>query len=550
MPELDGYETARLVRRTRGPANIPIVFITAYGARTSTVQAGYASGAVDTSSSRSRPTCCAPRWPPSSTSTAPTGSWRSRRSSSAQHERREHALALGQLELQSLRRQEAAQRRYRTLLEGITHAVVWVVDPTTLVCRFASPSAEALLGHPPERLTGDAGPVALLAAPRDRQRFLAAVAALEPGSAGATLQHRFVRADGSAAWFETALRLLPSEDSERLELRGFSVEITEVVEARAALELLARASAELFSSLDTRAVVERAAAMGLGLADGCVVEVRRATAAGGERGVEDGPAPIVDAPRARAVGPARRPRAARRVRRAGGARRERPGGDRRPGRPARRGERPGARARPREAGAGGDDPRPARRARGAARHPLALLGGRALAPRRDLAVAEELGGASRRRWRTRGSTARRARRSSSASGSCRSPRTSSGPAGRAPAPGARARTGRDAAAGIPVPDVLAPELTRRIRGAVRQVERLGSLVSSLFDLARIRSGRLTLERGAVRPRRHRPRGGRAVRGPAGRQGARPRHRRRRSRWSGCGTAGGWTRRSPTWSRTR
>jgi signal transduction histidine kinase len=49
---------------------------------------------------------------------------------------------------------------------------------------------------------------------------------------------------------------------------------------------------------------------------------------------------------------------------------------------------------------------------------------------------------------------------------------------------------------LAVPDPPREELVRRLRGAVKQVERLGSLVSSLFDLARIRSGRFVLERGA------------------------------------------------------
>ena len=48
---------------------------------------------------------------------------------------------------------------------------------------------------------------------------------------------------------------------------------------------------------------------------------------------------------------------------------------------------------------------------------------------------------------------------------------------------------------LSVPEPSREELVRRLRGAVKQVERLGSLVSSLFDLARIRSGRFVLERG-------------------------------------------------------
>ncbi len=40
MPEMDGYETARLVRQNQRTRNIPIVFITAYGADEQRIQAG------------------------------------------------------------------------------------------------------------------------------------------------------------------------------------------------------------------------------------------------------------------------------------------------------------------------------------------------------------------------------------------------------------------------------------------------------------------------------------------------------------------------------
>lgn len=482
MPDMDGYETARLIRQNPRTRSIPIVFITAYGADEQRIQAGYDSGAVDYLFKPVSPVLLR------SKVAAFIELHRTQRQLVAQAEqlrlleRREHALALAQLELQSLRRQEVAQRRHRALLEGITHAVVWVLDPVTLVCRFASPSAEALLGHPPERWTADAELWRCSLHRADRERFLAAAAALEPGSPGTTVQHRLIRADGSVAWFETALRLLRAEDSDRLELRGFSVEVTEVVEGRAALELLARASAELFTSLDCPGVVERAAGIGLALADGCVVEVSR-----------EGGAPV------RAVAHAREARreAVERLAASGVLLRvagEAPEAILQPA--TRLGEPEGRLAADLAALAPTGILHVPLEGHGQRLGDLWLLCAGTRPPSaRDLAVASELG----RRvgqavenallyGQARDAIQLRERFLSIASHELRTPLA---------ALLLQTRVLEQAVNGgkLAVPEPPREELVRRLRAAVKQVERLGSLVSSLFDLARIRSGRLVLERG-------------------------------------------------------
>ena len=483
MPGMDGYETARLIRQNHRTRTIPIVFITAYGADEQKVQAGYESGAVDYLFKPVSPHLLR------SKVQAFVELHRTQRQlvlqaeQLRQAERREHALALAQLELQSLRRQEAAQRRHRALLEGITHAVVWVLDPVTLVCRFASPSAEALLGHPPERWTSDAELWRCSLHRADRDRFTAAVAALEPGSPGATVQHRLVRADGSVAWFETALRLLPAEDADRLELRGFSVEVTEVVEGREALELLARASAELFTSLDCPGVVERAAQIGLALADACVVEVRR-----------EGSAPVSATAHAREAKreALERPAILEALRRLGGDAAEailRPA--------SRLGEEAGRLGPELASLAPSGILHVPLEGHGQRLGDLWLLSAATRPPSaRDLSVASELGRRVAQAVenallyeQARDAIQLRERFLSIASHELRTPLA---------ALLLQTRVLEQAVNGgkLAVPDPPREELVRRLRGAVRQVERLGSLVSSLFDLARIRSGRFVLERGA------------------------------------------------------
>src|SRR5260221_3908221 len=46
MPDMDGFETAQLIRQRRRSAHTPIIFLTAFGDEMRTAK-GYASGAVD-----------------------------------------------------------------------------------------------------------------------------------------------------------------------------------------------------------------------------------------------------------------------------------------------------------------------------------------------------------------------------------------------------------------------------------------------------------------------------------------------------------------------
>src|SRR5712692_34148 len=47
MPEMDGFETAALIRRREKSQQIPIIFLTAFGTSTAEVFRGYSVGAVD-----------------------------------------------------------------------------------------------------------------------------------------------------------------------------------------------------------------------------------------------------------------------------------------------------------------------------------------------------------------------------------------------------------------------------------------------------------------------------------------------------------------------
>jgi PAS domain S-box-containing protein len=274
MPDLDGYETARLIRANERTRDIPIVFVTGYGQNEHQELAGYESGGIDYLLKPVRPEVLRSKVAAFATLHRAKRQLLAQAEQLRDHERRAHALELAELELQSLRRDEAAQRRHRALVEGITHAIVWVLDPVSLTCSFVSPSAGALLGFEHDRWTREPSFWVERLPDDDRARVRAAVTGLSASGPGVTLQHRLVRADGRLAWFETELRLLPDEDTGKLELRGFSVDVTEAVRGRESLAFLARISAELSRSLDRRGVGLAAARGAVPfLADFCMVDL-------------------------------------------------------------------------------------------------------------------------------------------------------------------------------------------------------------------------------------------------------------------------------------
>jgi signal transduction histidine kinase/DNA-binding NarL/FixJ family response regulator len=269
MPEMDGFEVARLVRGNPRTRSIPIVFMTAVSRDERLIARGYQLGAIDYLLKPVDPHVLRGKV------TALVELHRARQEIARQalllreREREERQRALEQAELRSLRRQQAASERYGRLMDGITHAVVWSADPVTLGCTLVSKSTERLLGRPADDWTrggwGELVPAA------DLDRFLATLRTAASG-AFAALDHGFVRHDGSVGSFHTELRVLTDGERDAPELRGFSVDVSEARRADEALAFLARASVALFSSLDRREIARRLSALAVPfLADACRV---------------------------------------------------------------------------------------------------------------------------------------------------------------------------------------------------------------------------------------------------------------------------------------
>jgi PAS domain S-box-containing protein len=274
MPHMDGIETAKLVRANERTRAIPIVFVTAMSDEERYVARGYDAGAIDYLLKPIDPDMLRAKVAAFAELHRAKQEIVRQAALLAEQEKRERQRALAQLELRNLRRERAAQERYRRLVEGITHAIVWTIDPGTLACTFVSPAAEKLTGHPVDRWTSGQEQWHTLLPDADRVRLLEAIRGLEPGGGGVSIEHELVCADGRTLRFETEVRLVPSEEEGRLEVRGFSVDVTVARLAEEALEFLDQAGAGLAESLDLATTAEVAARVGVPfLAEAAVVHV-------------------------------------------------------------------------------------------------------------------------------------------------------------------------------------------------------------------------------------------------------------------------------------
>jgi len=274
MPQLDGIETARLIRANPRTRAIPIVFMTAVSHERRFVTLGYDAGAVDYLVKPVDPALLRAKV----ASFVELHRARQEIARQAALLRRQEDLdrrrALAEVELRALRRERAAQDRYRRLVEGISHAIVWTVEPESLACTFASPSAASILGEPVERWTAEPALWTRLVPSEDRERLVGAVRAAARGRGALAVEHGFARADGGVARFVTHVELVPAQDDGRTEVRAFSVDVTDAQRAEASLALLDRAGAALAASLDLGATLEAAARLALpDLADACAVEL-------------------------------------------------------------------------------------------------------------------------------------------------------------------------------------------------------------------------------------------------------------------------------------
>ena len=235
MPLMDGFETASLIKKRERSKHIPIIFVTALTPDAPFLFKGYSAGAVDYITKPFDPTILR------SKVAIFADLFRKNRQLARQavlireNEKLEREKELARHELISLRRERAANEKYRDLVDGISDGIVWTVDISTMSLSFVSRQAETILGEPAEGQTRtEIFERALLTAPAlvdRRKEWIAAIGRGELLDRDFSFEHEVPKANGDSIWLKNSVRLAEGAEPGLFEMRGLSVDITKLKRA-------------------------------------------------------------------------------------------------------------------------------------------------------------------------------------------------------------------------------------------------------------------------------------------------------------------------------
>jgi CheY-like chemotaxis protein len=247
MPDLDGFETATLIKRSERTRSIPIIFVTALNQDDRYVLKGYQHGAIDYLYKPFDPNILRSKVAVFAELARKTRSLilAERKISEAEKKDRERQIA--QLELRSLKREQLEQKKYLDLVAGITHGIVWSVDSDSMSTSFVSPSSLKILGYAESDWLDDQDFFLNLIPPADRKFFNDAIDRAKLSNESEKLEHRFVTHEGNELWFQTELKLAHKTDSSGYEIRGISMDITRMKEVQEMLETAVKVRDEFLS---------------------------------------------------------------------------------------------------------------------------------------------------------------------------------------------------------------------------------------------------------------------------------------------------------------
>lgn len=282
MPDLDGYETTSLIKKSMRTRDIPIIFVTAINQEQSQVHQGYDYGAIDYIYKPYDPHILKAKVRVFAELALKTKRLIDSEKQLRISEKRERDQQFMRIELKSMRRYQAQQRKYLDLVEGINHGIVWSVDADSLVMTFVSPSIENILGYTKNQWAYEHDFFVRHIHPDDRAAMLAVIERLKTEKGNVELDHRLLRKDGQEVWFHTGLRLSQKGDDTGVEIRGLSVEITKIKQAEEILrttqkhsDFLATASLLLSETLDFQSTLPHIAKLAVPtIADWCIIQLK------------------------------------------------------------------------------------------------------------------------------------------------------------------------------------------------------------------------------------------------------------------------------------
>ncbi|HEY9873772.1 MAG TPA: PAS domain S-box protein [Candidatus Obscuribacterales bacterium] len=121
---------------------------------------------------------------------------------------------------------EAAEGRYRDLVNGLVDAIVWECDATTLQFSFVSQSAEILLGYPVEEWLSQPKFWGNLIHPDDLDWVMAFCSEETAAGQDHEFEYRCIAANGEVIWLRDRAYIVRDKSGKIEKLRGLMINIT------------------------------------------------------------------------------------------------------------------------------------------------------------------------------------------------------------------------------------------------------------------------------------------------------------------------------------
>lgn len=210
MPEMDGIETAKYLRKSTRTRHTPIIFVTAVDTTAEEVTRAYSAGAVDFIFKPCPPEVL-----------------KAKVAAFIELHRQKEALA-------------ESEERFRLMVDGMQTAAITLLDPEGKVVSW-NPGAERLFGLPAEEILGRSLSITYEENEAREKIFRETLEAARSGGKS-TSDHRRLRKDGSRFWGATAVTALMHPSGG---LRGYSVVVQDVTERKRVEEELLRSNEQL-----------------------------------------------------------------------------------------------------------------------------------------------------------------------------------------------------------------------------------------------------------------------------------------------------------------